>query len=656
MTDQAVETVGKRGGEGEPPTGESFADLLDGAYGTQGNLEGTVVPGTVIAIENDMAVIDVGLKSEGRVALKEFSSAGETGGLNVGDQVEVFLERMESRTGEAVLSREKARREEAWEKLEKAFETNERVEGVIFGRVKGGFTVDLSGAIAFLPGSQVDVRPMRDVSPLIGHDEPFQILKMDRRRGNIVVSRRAVLEEARAEARAEIVANLTEGQVLDGVVKNITDYGAFVDLGGIDGLLHVTDIAWRRTNHPSEVLNIGQTVKVQVIRVNSETQRISLGMKQLGADPWEGVELKYSVSAKYTGRVTNITDYGAFVELEPGVEGLVHISEMSWTKKNVHPGKIVSTSERVEVMVLDVDPVKRRISLGLKQCIDNPWESFLGLHKTDDVVEGQVKSITEFGLFIGLDGDVDGMVHLSDLSWDEPGEAAVARYQKGDTVKAKVLEVSVERERIGLGVKQLTEDPFAATLNLQVGGTVTCTVTGIKETGLDVTVGEGVHGFVRRSDLARDRSEQRPDRFAAGDRVDARVMNVDRDTRRITLSIKALEIADEKKAMAQYGSSDSGASLGDILGAAMNRRAEAESEAVDDGAPPEAEAAAVAATEAEPAAETEPVAEAAPETEPVAEAAPESDAEAAAEAEPADQAEEPAPPAAVGGVGDGKSD
>ena len=633
MTDQTVEPVGDRGGEDKPPTGENFADLLDEAYGTQRNLEGTVVPGTVIAIENDMAVIDVGLKSEGRVSVKEFSAAGETGGLKVGDQVEVFLERMESRTGEAVLSREKARREEAWEKLEKAFASNERVEGVIFGRVKGGFTVDLSGAVAFLPGSQVDVRPMRDVSALMGHDEPFQILKMDRRRGNIVVSRRAVLEEARAEARAEIVANLTEGQVLEGVVKNITDYGAFVDLGGIDGLLHVTDIAWRRTNHPSEVLNIGETVKVQVIRVNSETQRISLGMKQLGADPWDGVEAKYPVSAKYTGRVTNITDYGAFVELEPGVEGLVHISEMSWTKKNVHPGKIVSTSEQVEVMVLDVDPVKRRISLGLKQCIDNPWESFLARHQTDDVVEGQVKSITEFGLFIGLDGDVDGMVHLSDLSWDEPGEAAVARYQKGDTVKAKVLEVSVERERIALGVKQLTDDPFTSTVNLKKGGTVTCTVTGIKDTGIDVTVGDGLPGFVRRADLARDRSEQRPDRFAPGDRVDARVTNVDRETRRITLSIKALEIADEKKAMAQYGSSDSGASLGDILGAAMSRRAEEESEAAaEDEAGSEGEAAPAVDAEAE--SETA--------------AAPESEAEPVAEVAAEDAAEPPAPTEADG--------
>ena len=586
MTDQTTEPSNTEGGSDKPSTTENFAELLDESYGTTQDLEGTVVPGTIIAIENDMAVVDVGLKSEGRISLKEFSGPGQTNNLQIGDKVEVFLERMESVTGEAVLSRDKARREEAWGKLEKAFSSSDRVDGVIFGRVKGGFTVDLSGAVAFLPGSQVDVRPVRDVGPLMGKSEPFQILKMDRRRGNIVVSRRAVLEEDRAEARAEIVSNLAEGQVLDGVVKNITDYGAFVDLGGIDGLLHVTDIAWRRTNHPSEVLSIGQTVKVQVVRVNPDTQRISLGMKQLGADPWESVDSKYPVDSNYTGRVTNITDYGAFVELEPGVEGLVHVSEMSWTKKNVHPGKIVSTSQQVDVKVLDVDPVKRRISLGLKQCIDNPWESFLASHPTGDVVEGQIRSITEFGLFVGLDGDVDGMIHLSDLSWDQPGEKVAAEYKKGDTVRAKVLEVSVERERIGLGIKQLSDDPFANAVNLKKGETVTCTVSGVKDSGLEVTVSEGVTGFIRRADLARERSEQRPDRFAAGDRFDARITNVDHDARQVSLSIKVLEIAEEKEAMAQYGSSDSGASLGDILGAAISRHAEEKTEVPSDDIEP----------------------------------------------------------------------
>ena len=554
-------------------TKENFADLLDESFGSAGGLEGSVIKGRIIAIENDAAIIDVGLKSEGRVPLKEFALPGLTHELKVGDIIEVYLERMENKNGEAVLSREKARREEAWEKLEKAFEKQERVQGHIFGRVKGGFTVDLQGAVAFLPGSQVDIRPVRDINPLMGIPQPFQILKMDRRRGNIVVSRRAVLEETRAEARSELLSNLQEGQILDGVVKNITDYGAFVDLGGIDGLLHVTDMAWRRVGHPAEILAIGQSVRVQVIKVNPDTQRISLGMKQLEADPWEGVEAKYPVSAKFSGRVTNITDYGAFVELEPGVEGLVHVSEMSWTKKNVHPGKIVSTSQEVEVMILDVDPVKRRISLGLKQTMENPWEAFTGKFPAGTQIEGEIKSITEFGLFVGLDGGVDGLVHLSDLDWSEPGEQAVTKHKKGDMVKAVVLDVNVEKERISLGIKQLSNDPFeAASSDLKKGQTVTCTVSGVKENGIEVSLPNGWQGFIRRSDLSRDRADQRPDRFATGDKVDARITNIDRDTRKITVSIKALEVAEEKEAMQQYGSSDSGASLGDILGVAIRNR------------------------------------------------------------------------------------
>ena len=554
---------------GVGPDKEDFAALLDESYGAAENLEGTVVAGWVIAIENDMAVIDVGLKAEGRVALREFAAPGQTAEIKIGDRVEVYLERIENLHGEAGLSREKARREEAWVVLEAAFEKNERVQGNIFGRVKGGFTVDLSGAVAFLPGSQVDIRPVRDIGPLMGSPQEFQILKMDRRRGNIVVSRRAVLEETRAEARTGLVLSLHEGQVLDGVVKNITDYGAFVDLGGIDGLLHVTDIAWRRINHPTEVLNIGETVKVQVIRVNPETQRISLGMKQLEADPWEGVEAKYPVDMRLSGRVTNITDYGAFVELEPGVEGLVHVSEMSWTKKNVHPGKIVSTSQQVEVMVLDVDPVKRRISLGLKQISDNPWTAFLDTHPVGAEVEGEIKSITEFGLFVGLEGEIDGMVHLSDLDWNRAGDEVITEYTKGDIVKAKVLDVDIEKERISLGIKQLGEDPYQAVESLKRGDTVTCTVAGVRDNGIEVAVADGPVGFIRRADLARERSEQRPDRFAVGDKVDAMVSSFDRDTRKLTLSIKALEVAEEKAAMAQYGSTDSGASLGDILGAAI---------------------------------------------------------------------------------------
>ena len=556
---------------------ESFAALLDESLGVANGLEGTVVKGRVIAIENDAALIDVGLKSEGRVALKEFAAPGAAPEIHVGDIVEVFLERMEDKNGEAQLSREKARREEAWTLLEKSFQANERVTGTIFGRVKGGFTVDLSGAVAFLPGSQVDIRPVRDIAPLLGSPQPFQILKMDRSRGNIVVSRRAVLEESRAEQRSELVASLKEGQILNGVVKNITDYGAFVDLGGVDGLLHVTDIAWRRINHPSEALNIGQSVKVQVIRFNPETQRISLGMKQLEADPWEGVELKYPAGAKYKGRVTNITDYGAFVELEPGVEGLVHVSEMSWTKKNVHPGKIVSTSQEVEVMVLDVDPQKRRISLGLKQCLANPWESFVEKYPVGTELSGEVKNITEFGLFVGLPGDIDGMVHLSDLDWNRAGEEAIKGYNKGDTVKVRVLDVDVEKERISLGIKQLASDPFESSLaSLKKGDVVTTTVTAVTDGGIEVTVVEGVTGFIRKAELSRDRAEQRPDRFAVGEKVDAKVTAVDRATRKLSLSIKAREVEEEKKAMAEYGSSDSGASLGDILGAALSRRGEKE--------------------------------------------------------------------------------
>ena len=555
---------------------ESFEALLNESLGASDGLEGSVIKGLVIALENDFVVVDAGLKSEGRVPLKEFSAPGQPVEITIGDTVEVYLERMENKNGEAVLSREKARREEAWSELEKAFERNERVDGVIFGRVKGGFTVDLQGAVAFLPGSQVDIRPVRDVAPLMGKVQPFQILKMDRSRGNIVVSRRAVLEESRAEQRSELIENLEEGQNLKGVVKNITDYGAFIDLGGVDGLLHVTDIAWRRINHPSEALNVGETIDVQVIRFNTETQRISLGMKQLEADPWDGVDAKYPLEALFTGRVTNITDYGAFVELEPGIEGLVHVSEMSWTKKNIHPGKIVSTSQEVEVMVLDVDPNKRRISLGLKQCIDNPWASFATKNPTGTIIEGEIKNITEFGLFVGLPGEIDGMVHLSDIDWEKAGEAAIADFQKGDQIKAKVLDIDTEKERISLGIKQLNEDPFAAGLSdLKRGTIVTCTITKVQDNGIEVRVNDGITGFIRRADLSRDRGEQRPDRFAEGEKIDAKITNIEKASRKVTLSIKAKEVEEEKAAMAEYGSSDAGASLGDILGAALKSKEEA---------------------------------------------------------------------------------
>jgi len=557
------------------PSREDFAALLEDSF-THGNLhEGSVIKGTVVAIEKDLAVIDVGLKTEGRVPLREFNSPGRQNDIKIGDTVEVYLERVENALGEAVLSRDKARREESWGKLERAFQGNEKVQGVIFNQVKGGFTVDLDGAVAFLPRSQVDIRPIRDVTPLMNVSQPFQILKMDRRRGNIVVSRRTVLEETRAEQRQELVQNLEEGQVIDGVVKNITDYGAFVDLGGIDGLLHVTDIAWRRVNHPSEVLNIGQQVKVKIVKINHETHRISLGMKQLQADPWQGIEAKFPVGGRLTGRVTNITDYGAFVELEPGIEGLIHVSEMSWTKKNVHPGKIVSTSQEVEVQVLEVDPVKRRISLGLKQTMRNPWEVFVEKYPPGSVVEGEVKNKTEFGLFLGLDGDVDGMVHLSDLDWKRPGEQVIDDFKKGDKVRAQVLDVDIEKERISLGVKQLEGDPFAEAGDVKKGAVVTCEIIEVKESGLEVKlVGTDLTAFIKRSELARDRSEQRTERFAVGEKVDARVTQFDRRAHKVTVSIKALEVAEEKEAIAQYGSSDSGATLGDILGTALKRATE----------------------------------------------------------------------------------
>ncbi|MBE1236771.1 30S ribosomal protein S1 [Phaeovibrio sulfidiphilus] len=563
---------------------EDFESLLNEQLGESGGLDGGVLNGTVIGRSGDFFIVDVGLKSEGRIPVKEFQRPGEELQLHIGDRVDVFVERYEDKDGLIVLSREKARREEAWNELEKSFNEGQRVKGVIHNRVKGGFTVDLSGAIAFLPGSQVDIRPVRDISPLMGQPQIFQILKMDRTRGNIVVSRRAVLEETRAEERSKLMETLKEGQILDGVVKNITDYGAFVDLGGVDGLLHVTDISWKRINHPSEALTIGQTVKVQVIRFNPETQRISLGMKQLEADPWGGVVAKYPPNTRFVGRVTNITDYGAFVELEPGVEGLVHVSEMSWTKKNVHPGKIVSTSQEVEVMVLDVDQEKRRISLGLKQTMSNPWASFLEAHPVGSEIEGEIKNITEFGLFIGLTGDIDGMIHLSDLDWNRPGDEAVKDYKKGDIVRAKVLDVDVEKERISLGAKQLSENPHQESqMELRKNQTVTGVVTQVQDNGVEVEVA-GLTGFIRKADLARERADQRPERFNVGDRIDAKITNIDKSNRRLTLSIKAREMEEEKQAMAEYGSTDSGASLGDILGAALKKAGKSASAADGDNA------------------------------------------------------------------------
>ena len=574
------------------PSTDDFAAMFEDSAAASAMQEGKVVPATVISVENDAVIVDIGLKTEGRVPLREFGQ--DDGAPEAGTIVEVFLERIENALGDAVLSREKARREESWVRLEDAFNAEEPVKGAIVGRVKGGFTVDLGGVNAFLPGSQVDIRPVRDIGPLMGETQPFQILKMDRPRGNVVVSRRAILEESRAEQRAEIVGDMSEGDVRDGVVKNITDYGAFVDLGGIDGLLHVTDMSWKRINHPSQVVNVGDTVKVQIIRINQDTQRISLGMKQLEADPWDGIEAKYPIGLRLNGQITNITDYGAFVELEDGVEGLIHVSEMSWTKKNLHPGKIVSTSQEVDVEVLDVDSEKRRISLGLKQTQDNPWTAFTAEHPIGTEIEGEVRGITEFGLFVGLGPELDGMVHINDIAWDRSGDEAIQDFQKGDTVRAQVLDVDIDKERISLGIKQLGGDPMSGG-GMRRGEIVTCVVTEVASGGIEVEFGEPpMKSFIRRSDLSRDRSEQRPERFAVGDKIDARIQNMDKASRRVTLSIKALEIAEEQEAVAQYGSADSGASLGDILGAALagNEEASDAVSAAEDA--PEAEAVAPA--------------------------------------------------------------
>jgi small subunit ribosomal protein S1 len=560
------------------PTRDDFAALLNESLGGENEgFEGRVVKGIITAIENDLAVIDVGLKSEGRVPLREFAMPGQKAEVKVGDEVEVYVDRIENVNGEAMLSRDRARREAAWDVLETEFEKSARVDGVIFGRVKGGFTVDLNGAVAFLPGSQVDIRPVRDVTPLMDIVQPFQILKMDRKRGNIVVSRRAILEETRAEARTGLISTLAEGQIIEGIVKNITDYGAFVDLGGIDGLLHVTDISYKRVQHPSEAINIGDTVKVQIVRINKDTQRISLGMKQLESDPWEAAIAKYPIGTKLSGRITNITEYGAFVELEAGIEGLVHVSEMSWTKKNVHPGKIVSTSQEVDVIVLEVDEEKRRISLGLKQAQNNPWDAFASAHPVGSTVEGEVKNATEFGLFIGLDGDVDGMVHMSDIAWGISGEDALNLHRKGEVVKAIVLDVDAEKERISLGIKQLERGgpsvaSAANTATLNKNAIVTVTVLEVRDAGLEVQTGDdGVTGFIKRGDLGRDRDEQRAERYQVGQKFDAMVIGFDR-SKKPNFSVKAMQLAEEKQAVAQYGSSDSGASLGDILGEALKAR------------------------------------------------------------------------------------
>ena len=551
---------------------ESFEDLLnDSPLGTF--KEGSVVRGTIVSIDSECATMDVGLKSEGRIPLREFGTSAVISELKAGDEVDVCVVRMDGPAGQVELSREKARREASWLELERAHAKVEKVIGSIFGLVKGGFTVDLAGAVAFLPGSQVDVRPIKDIEPLMQIEQPFIILKMDRARGNIVVSRRAVLEESHAEVRDALLSRIEEGSILDGVVKNVTDYGAFVDLGGFDGLLHVTDISWQRVNHPSDALTIGQDVKVQVIKFNKENNRISLGMKQLEKDPWSMVGSEFSVGTRHTGKVTNLTDYGAFVELKPGIEGLVHISEMSWTKKNLHPSKTLTLGQEVELMVLESEPEKRRIALGLKQCQVNPWEDLVSKFPIGSTFEGEIRNITAFGLFVAMTDNIDGLVHMSDLSWDLASEEAIKEFEKGQKTTVKVLDIDVERERVMLGIKQLKEDRFADNAKeLKKGQVITGEISEITTDELHIKIADGVFGIIRKADLAQDRSDRRTDRFAVGEKLDALITTVDKKTRKIFLSIRAREVAEEKEAVAKYGSSDSGASLGSILSAALEKK------------------------------------------------------------------------------------
>ena len=555
-------------------TMEEFETLLDEYFTLESPKVGNVVKGKILAIESGQVIIDVGSKVEGRIDYKEFTGPGNLEEVNVGDEVDVYYESVENGSGLAVISRERARREEAWERLLKAHENSEKVEGSIVNRVKGGFTVDLGGVIAFLPGSQVNIRPMRDIETLMGTLETFAILKMDRDKNNIVVSRRAILEESRAELRAEIVNKLTEGEIIEGTVKNITDYGAFVDLGGVDGLLHITDMSWGRIKHPSEVVSINKTVKVRVVNINQESQRISLGIKQLREDPWLTVDENYPVQTKHKGHVTNITDYGAFVELEPGIEGLIHISEMSWNKKNSTPSRLVSTSQEVEVMVLDIDKEKRRISLGLKQTMPNPWQEFAEKYPRGTRLEGEIKNITEFGLFVGLDYDIDGMIHLSDLSWDKPGSELVSEYNPGDVVEVVVSEIDVDKERVALSIKDLETDPFLeATSGLFKGKTVTVNVTEILDNAIEVEL-KGITTIIKRNDLGKDMDNQLPSKFKVGQEVEAQVTHVDSSSRKLGLSIRLLEMKEAKEAVEKYSSNDTGGLLGDILGEALESKNE----------------------------------------------------------------------------------
>ena len=551
-------------------TGENFDQLLQNSFVTQ-VIEDTITKGEVIAIEKDLVVVDIGAKNEGYIPLKEFEANSEY--PKPGDVFDVYVERIESRNGNTILSRDKALKEEYWVVLENALKHNNDIEGVIFGKVKGGFTVDVNGIIAFLPGSQVDVRPIKDMSPLMGINQPFKILKIDRKQGNVVVSRRAILEATIDVVREEVLSNIKEGQVMEGVVKNITDYGAFIDLGNVDGLLHVTDISWGRINHPSEILTLGQTIKVQVIKYNNESKRISLGMKQLEDNPWKDIEKRFPQGKTFKGIVTNITDYGIFVELEPGIEGLVHVSEIAWGKSNVHPKKLINPKQEVDFVILDIDASKHRISLGMKQCKENPWAHFADSHPVSSAIEGYVKNIVDFGVFVGFEDDIDGLVHVSDLSWNEEEASSILKDLKKDQkLKVKILSIDVDKERISLGVKQLSEDnSSSADKDLKKGNVITCTISAIKDDGIEVMIeGKNIIGFIKTSDLSSEKSEQKLDRFAVGERVDAKILSHEKSGNKIALSIKQLEIDDKKKAIKEYGSTDSGASLGDILGEALS--------------------------------------------------------------------------------------
>ena len=529
---------------------ENFAQLFEESLQELETRPGSIVKGTVVSIDKDIVLVDAGLKSESAIPADQFKNAEGELEIAIGDEVDVALDAVEDGFGETILSREKAKRHEAWVELEKAYEDKATIKGVINGKVKGGFTVEVNSVRAFLPGSLVDVRPVRDTTHLEGKELEFKVIKLDAKRNNVVVSRRAVIEAESSAERETLLANLEEGHEIKGIVKNLTDYGAFVDLGGVDGLLHITDMAWKRVKHPSEIVNVGDEINVKVLKFDKEKQRVSLGMKQMGNDPWQEIASRYPEGTKINGQVTNLTDYGCFVEIEDGVEGLVHVSEMDWTNKNIHPSKVVNLGDTVDVMVLEIDEERRRISLGLKQCIANPWETFAESHEKGDKVSGKIKSITDFGIFIGLDGGIDGLVHLSDISWNKSGEDAVRDYKKGDEISAVVLQVDPERERISLGVKQIEEDPFNKYLtDNKKGAIVTGTVTAVDAKGVTVNLAEEVDGYIRVADLAVERVEDATEVASVGDSIEAKFMGVDRKNRTVNLSVKAKDQADEKEAI-----------------------------------------------------------------------------------------------------------